>query len=344
MKYPQSRLAIGAVFARTPVGLTWESSSAAVRAGITRLQGHEYMIDRESEPYVVAAVPGLTQTSRFDRCAHLLEALTEDTKAAVAAIRGTLGVWLCLPAELSAAQSNQLKSATARQLGYPESRIQVVAQGHASGLLALHRSKALLDAGTIDAALLLGSDSYIDPDVLEELDRNGELMSDANKFGFPPGEAAAGLLVAADATLRAAQLPVLARIVDIGTGNEAEPMGSEGVSTGTGLAAAIDGATQRFSAETPIGRIYSDQNGQRYRDSDYVWATQRVRPVFEEFSDFETPAEAWGDVGASTGLLLVGLSTALARHLRQRSPATLVYACSTGPQRAAVTLHHDCLV
>ncbi|MEM6296735.1 MAG: beta-ketoacyl synthase N-terminal-like domain-containing protein [Myxococcota bacterium] len=299
------------------------------------------MIDREGEPYVVAIIPDLEPTSRLDRCVELLARICADVRAAADAIRGRLGLWLCLPEAFASTETSLFQVAIGRELGRTDLAVQVVARGHASGLLALHRARAQVESGNLDAAILLGVDSYIDPDVLEALDQGGELMSDANKFGFPPGEAAAALLVAADGTLRNAGLPILGRVVDVGIGIEPEPMGSQGVSTGRGLAAAIDGATKQFSPQVPVGRIYSDQNGQRYRDSDYVWATQRVRPVFEEFSDFVTPAEAWGDVGAATGLLLVGFSLALAPHLRQRSPATLVYACSVGADRAAVTLHHD---
>lgn len=340
MNSPTSRLGIGAAFARTAVGLSWPSASAAVRAGITRLQGHPYMVNRDGEPYVVAAVPGLEPTSRFERCFELLRSLVEDASPIADSVRGRLAVWLSLPEGFDAS-SALFESAIRQGLGREGVSVHIVARGHASGLLAMHQCKTKIEAGNLDAAVLLGVDSYIDPDILEALDESGELMSDGNKFGFPPGEAAAGLIVAADSTLRNAGLPVLGRVVDVGLGVEAEPMGSEGVSTGVGLAAAIDGATKQFSAKHAVGRIYSDQNGQRYRDSDYVWATQRVRPVFTDTSDFVTPAEAWGDVGAATSLLLVGLSLALAPHLRQRSPATLVYACSMGSDRAAITLHHD---
>ena len=48
---------IVAVGARTPLGLTAESSAAAVRAGIRRLTHHPLFVDRMAEPVTVAG-PG----------------------------------------------------------------------------------------------------------------------------------------------------------------------------------------------------------------------------------------------------------------------------------------------
>ncbi len=339
MQPPTSRIAFGAAFAKTPVGLSWESSAAAVRAGITRLAEHPYMLDREGQPFVVACVPTVSGVTRLSRCIELLDTLLIDAVPVIEKFRGTVATWVCLPEGWGEHRATFIPRVLAAT-GSGDMRIHVLPRGHASGLIALQQATTQISGAQIDGALILGVDSHIDPDVLEQADDERQLLSEANKFGFPPGEGAGGVFLAADTSLKSGGLPVLGRVVDVGLGVEPEPMGSEGVSTGVGLSAAINGATVRHSSQTPVGRIYSDQNGQRYRDSDYVWATQRIRPVFENLSDFVTPAEAWGDVGAATAPLLLGLPLAAASRRYSTCSTSLVFCCSTGADRAAVTLHH----
>ena len=330
---------IGAAFARTAVGLSWEASAAAVRAGITRLVAHDYMVDKDGQPFVVAAVPSITGVTRLDRVMELFDQILDDLLPTLENLRGELMVWVCLPDAYSMHRALFTSRLVARAKCEPASVV-VVARGGASGVFAIRDAVQKIHSRALDAALIIGVDSHLDPDILETLDQAGHLSSESNKFGFPPGEGAGALLLASAPVLRSARLSALGGVIDVGCALEPEPMGSAGVSTGVGLAKALRDATVQFSTEVTVGRIYSDQNGQRYRDSDYVWATQRVRPVFADFSDFVTPAEAWGDVGAATATLLVGLPLAAAHRGYATKPTSLVYCCSTGKERGAVTLQH----
>ncbi len=334
-----SSVQIGAAFARTAVGLSWETSAAAVRAGITRLGEHEYMVDKDGNPFVVAAVGTVNGVSQLERATELFDQILGDLVSTVEAVRGTLMTWVCLPEGLSVHRAS-FAARLAYRLNCEPTSIVVVPRGGASALFAIRDAVQRIESRKSDAALIIGVDSHLDPDLLEALDDAGDLLSESNKFGFPPGEAAGALLLGSPPVLRNARLPALGGVVDVGCALEPEPMGSEGVSTGEGLAKALGDAIVQFSAEHPVGRIYSDQNGQRYRDSDYVWATQRVRPVVADFSDFVTPAEAWGDVGAATGTLLVGLPLAAAHRGYATTQTSLVYCCSKGKERGAVTLQH----
>jgi hypothetical protein len=55
----KSTICIVGVGAVTAVGLTAPSAAAAVRAGIAGFGEHPFMIDRQGEPMIVAAVPNL---------------------------------------------------------------------------------------------------------------------------------------------------------------------------------------------------------------------------------------------------------------------------------------------
>src|SRR5207244_1797356 len=97
----KSSICIVGVGAVTAVGLTAPSAAAAVRAGIPGFAEHAFMVDRQGEPMIVAAVPNLGDdtcaTDRFSRFA--IEAIREALGPVEAQHReiGSLSVFLGLP-------------------------------------------------------------------------------------------------------------------------------------------------------------------------------------------------------------------------------------------------------
>lgn len=324
--------------ARTAVGRTPEATAAAVRGGISRLAEHPYMLDKASEPFIVAMDPQIEELGRLPRVLALTAAVMEQVKPAVQRIGGAVPVYFGIAEDLQPV-ATAVVAAVRRVLGV-ETRVATVASGHASGLTALQLAIDDLAARRASACIVAGADSHIDPDLLEHLDATGQLLSASNKFGFPPGEGAGALVVAARSLARSSGLPVLGWVIDVCSATEPAPSGSDGICTGVGLAAAIDGATKRLALpDEPVFRIYCDQNGQRFRAADYAWATQRIRPVFADMSDFVTPADCWGDVGAASGPLLAQLALASGLKGYAPGPRALVYTTSNGSQRAAATFH-----
>jgi 3-oxoacyl-[acyl-carrier-protein] synthase-1 len=211
--------------------------------------------------------------------------------------------------------------------------------GHAAGLVALELALRELDAGRTRACVVGGVDTYLHPATIDWLDESGRLCTTANRSAFVPGEAAGFFMVTTDATARAWRLPELATIRGVATAIEPNPLASGRVCTGEALTAAIAGATRSLRPSNErIATTYCDINGERHRSEEFFYVPLRLPEPFVDANRYEAPADAWGDVGAASGPLYVGLAVASAQRSYARGPHVLAWTSSDGGMRAAVTL------
>ena len=341
MSSPVSIVGVGA---RTPVGLTAHSAAAAVRAGITRLGEHPYMVDKAGEPYRVAMDPTMEEPVRIERVFALATSALDEALGMASLPEGfELPVYLALP-ELGRWFSNQ----DARQLGERvaahlaprkiSASVIVVPEGNAAGLLALQRGVALLQQRQRPVVAVVGADSHLDPDFLDELDEDARLASTTNRWGYPPGEGAGALLLSLPPTARAHRLPDLGQVRAVETAREVALLGGEAPCIGVGLAAALTPALRALGTET-VSAVYCDINGERYRNGEWVYASLRAPTgVISDPTAFVAPADCWGDVGAATGPLLIGLAIASAQRRYSRGPHTLVWCSSESGLRGAAVI------
>ncbi|MBZ9702891.1 MULTISPECIES: beta-ketoacyl synthase N-terminal-like domain-containing protein [unclassified Mesorhizobium] len=333
------------VGARTPLGFDATSSAAAVRAGISAIQDHPYMIDRFGERMKVTRDAGvdtsLVGTARAVEIAvpsalDALRPLLGSTQQASVAL--TLSTGEPRPgqpegfaAEVNAKLRKQLAEHIVLEGGGS------TAGGHAGGLLAIYHACKLLRDGRAKFCLAGGVDTYLEPETLEWLDENEQLHSENNIYGFCPGEAAGFCLLCTIGTARAYGLQPLLEIVATSTAGEENRIKTETVVLGEGLGAAF-----RFLFEEapidPVDRIICDMNGERYRGNEYGFAVLRNSGRFKDAADFETPADCWGDVGAASGPLFVSLVTEAEARGYQKGPLSLLWASSENGARAAVLL------
>lgn len=333
------------VGARTPLGFDAASSAAAVRAGISAIQNHPYMIDRFGERMKVARDTGVDVTlTGPDRAVEIAFSPALDALRPLQAARQATGVSLILStgearpgqAEGFAAQVNaKLRSRLAPHVIFEGGGS--AAGGHAGGLLAIYHACKTLRDGKAEFCLTGGVDTYLEPETLEWLDENEQLHSEGNIYGFCPGEAAGFCLLTMLTTARAYGLQPLLEVVGASTASEENRIRTETVVLGEGLGAAF-----RFLFEDtpidPVGRIICDMNGERYRGNEYGFAVIRNPGRFKDAADFETPADCWGDVGAASGPLFVSLITEAEARKYQNAPLSLIWAGSENGSRAAVLL------
>ena len=105
-KSPICIVGVGAV---TAVGLTAPSAAAAVRAGIAGFGEHPFMVDRQGEPMIVAAVPNLgNDSSGGDRFGQRALALHEALLPLEAHRRdtGSIAMFVGLPPQRPVALPN----------------------------------------------------------------------------------------------------------------------------------------------------------------------------------------------------------------------------------------------
>ncbi len=182
-------------------------------------------------------------------------------------------------------------------------------------------------------------DSYIDPDTLDWIEDNEQLHIPSNAWGFIPGEAAGFCLLCKEETAKRYQLPIRAQLLSIATAREENCIKTETVCIGEGLTSAVSKAVQILPEGVRVNQTFCDQNGEAYRADEFGFMLARLSKYFVDPSEFEAPADCWGDVGAASGVLFVNLVCAAAEKAYGHGPVSLLWASSEGGERSAALIH-----
>ncbi|WMJ02457.1 beta-ketoacyl synthase N-terminal-like domain-containing protein [Pseudomonas chlororaphis subsp. aurantiaca] len=339
-------LAIIGCGARTPVGFDRRSSAAAVRAGISVIAEHPFLIDRFGEPMKVTRDAGLDpyQTG-LERLLALATPAAREALGPLEGIPGTpkISVVVCVGEQRPGQDSRMGATLTDGLCDALTDSIRVEQQlnwmgGHAGGIVALETASHLLSNGDFDMVLVGGVDSYLCRDTLEWLDDNEQLHSDGSIYGFCPGEAAGFVLVSRVETAHRLGLTPLLTLVSAGSGIEKNLIKTEDICLGDGLSAAFHAAAESLPETERVDRIICDMNGERYRGNEYGFAVLKASRLFKDAAAFDTPADCWGDVGAASGPLYVSLVVAAEERGYAKGPLSLIWASSEGGRRAAAIL------
>ena len=330
------------------VGLCLEQSCSSVRAKINRYRedGIHFCStgppDWDEEPVIVAAVPGLETDE--DRTSTLARWAVQDLLRTNGLKRSELasaGLYLSLPpstdpdAPLPAPPeilARVLGSATAKS-----GRSRVFQVGHSGGLLAIKAALSAIRDGHEELSIVVGADSYLDPDKLFRLEESNRLKCNANSFGFIPGEAGAAILLESPAHASRRGAEVIAVVEGVGCGMEDKTVLSGEASLGEGLETAIRLGLDQSAGER-IGWIASDLNGESYRATEWGYCQARLASTLSEELRIWHPADCLGDVGAATGPVLVSLVAQAFRKEYAPSERCLVLASSDGGDRSALVV------
>ncbi|MDH5675709.1 MAG: hypothetical protein OEZ06_26530 [Myxococcales bacterium] len=334
---------------RTPLGLRSDSSAAALRAGISRLGEHPYMIDRLGNPMVAAvdgALPaGTADPERFVALAQsaLQEACEPLQSVTQAALR--LPLFLGLPEMrpgFSQYQAESVRQGLQRS-GEPTVElddIRLFAEGHAAGAVALEAALGELARGAQELCLVGGIESYFHPDTMEWLDANRQLAGEDGRSAFVPAEGAGFLLLATERACKRLGLARQARVRASVVRAESKLIKTPEVCLGEGLTEAVEQAVAQAGAggDKRINDILCDINGERYRGQEWGFVCLRLSHYFDDPADYSSPADAWGDMGAASIPLFAMLACQAAARGYAKGPLTLLWASSEGGQRGAVVV------
>lgn len=331
---------------RTPLGFDRKSSAAAVRCGIDAIAEHPFMIDRFGEPMKVTRDanldPGLAGP---DRLAALAIPAAQEALAPLARLdmKPKIAVALNL-GEKRPGHDETTGRKVAEQLhgtlnGLIETdRVMYWLGGHAGGILAMEAAQRQIKENRTDMVLVGGVDSYLVAETLEWLDEIEQLHSEGNIYGFCPGEAAGFVLLARAETAYRLDLTPFLELVSVGSGYERNLIKTEDICLGEGLGAAFRAAAAPLSDDEAIDHIICDMNGERYRGNEYGFAVLRNSGLFKDAAGFQSPADCWGDVGAASGPLYVGLLVEAELRGYATGPLSLIWASSEAGQRSAALL------
>jgi len=346
-----SSVNIVGIGARTPLGFQAASAAAAVRARISRLGEHPFMIDRSGDlmpgSFDSRLDPGLSGPQRL---LAMAETALREAGAAVAnkgGARFKMPVYLGLP-EIRPGFTRQ--DAKAIQLGLAElqklpieiSEVSAFTEGHAAGLSALAIATEQIQGGSLEACMVGGVDSYFQPDTMEWLDENRQLIGAVSRSGFVPGEGAGFCLLMADRTLKRLDLRALARLLAVAIGRETKLIKTSDVCLGEGLTAAIRDAVSGLQPHSEtINEVICDINTERYRGEEWGFVCLRLPLYFDDPTAYLSPADCWGDMGAASGPLFAMLACQAAARGYAKGSQTLLWASSEGGLRGAAVLGFD---
>jgi 3-oxoacyl-[acyl-carrier-protein] synthase I len=210
-------------------------------------------------------------------------------------------------------------------------------RGRAGGLAAIERAAMVLRAGRAPFMLAGGVDTYRDLYVLGTLDQEQRVKSAAHLDGFIPGEGAGILLLATRGTAAKAGLPPLAVLSPAAVAMEDGHLYSEQPYRGNGLAAALAGLFDSGVVKEPVRDVYSSMNGESHWAKEWGVGFLRNRAAFLPDHGMHHPADCFGDTGAASGPLMVGLAALGVRGGYRGSPC-LVYGSSDDGPRAALAV------
>jgi 3-oxoacyl-[acyl-carrier-protein] synthase-1 len=331
----------------TSIGSSLPSSAAAARAGIATFRNHPFMVDTAGKPMVVGPAPYLSvELDGLDRWLALALPAAEEALEPLRAVATLPSISVLvglpdprpgLPPQLLEDFSRRLAQALATRR--PIGSMAAAGRGHASGLLALKSGIAQIASGRTELCLIGGVDSYLDTETLEWIEGCEQLHSageDNNPWGFIPSEGAGFCLLAAPQTAARLGLPVGPCIRAVGCALEPCLIKTETVCTGVGLTRAFGEALAPLRApHERVDHIVCDMNGEPYRAEEFAFATMRHHEHFIAAADFVAPADCWGDVGAASGPLFIGLAMQAYAKAYRAGPRTLVWASSEGGDRVA---------
>ena len=342
------RVFITGMGATTPVGRTAWASAAAVRAGVSGFTQHPYMIDTAGEPMRAAIAPWIDiEVQGVDRFEALLVPAIEEALAVLEAAPDSTSRWalaLALPSPrpgLPAHLAQELQLRLARRFKGVFAGAATFNSGHAAGLIGVQSACAKLRQGALDACVVAGVDSWLDPESLEWLEQNDQLHGAGslnNAWGFVPGEAGAALLLIREGVAQPQNLRPLACVLGAGSANEPKRIKTETVCIGEGLTAAFRDALAARPPGTKVSDIYCDMNGEPYRADEFGFTALRTKEHFESASDFTAPADCWGDVSAAGGLLHLMLACAAAHKGYAKGLLAFAWSSAELGERAAALL------
>jgi len=344
----QSQVCIVGFGARTPVGTNAVSSAAAVRAGIAMFAEHPYMVDKDGNRMIVAMDAFLSDdvgsahsfleiglTAAEEALAPLLHMLgrAESIQMLIGLPEKRPG----LPNALSEKITAHFKHAFQEHFRVME--VETFNAGHSAGLMALEEGFYRILHGSAEICLVGGIESYRAPESLEWLDDEGQLHSEGNNWGFIPGEAAGFCLICSKNVADLFKLEILGKILSVATELETNLIKTDSVCLGKGLSKAVKQVLNSLSPETKVDYMICDVNGEPYRGDELGYTFVRISGRFNDPSDFITPADCWGDVGAASGPLYITLAIVAGLKGYAKGPHTLVWTSSEGGQRSAALLY-----
>ena len=336
----------------TPVGVNTPMTAAAVKAGVSGYQVSSYYTEN-GQPITMTAIPReVFRSGKFnidegdcygDLYDHVIKMAILAIREAIAdqPIKKPIPLILAMPEEVPGVEHTPLELLINNLLNQKDlplraDSVRCIPTGRAAGIHALDWAFSHLYAKGEDYVLVGGSDCYQDYPRLRALEANQRVLATSVMDGFAPGEGAGFLLLTRYPQRALTSSNHIVGLCHPGRGDEPGHFTSNQPYRGDGLDQAFKVALNDYNGEG-IQAIYTSMNGENFWAKEYGVATLRNNSFLKDTVKIEHPADCYGDLGAATGPVLMGLA---AYNLLKQSGAAshLVYSSSDGAARAAVRI------
>ncbi|MEM1412465.1 MAG: beta-ketoacyl synthase N-terminal-like domain-containing protein [Pseudomonadota bacterium] len=334
-------LAITGMGLVTPVGLTAKATCAALRAGVSRLRTLSALRLRvavdEFDDVKGACVPNVTEglqgPARLKAMMRpALEEAIRDAQLSEERLAVYLGTSGSRPGGRmmnhdAAVRDNLLDSLPADMT---VAQAKLVQSGRTAVQKSLRLAARALEEGSIDAAVIGASDSWVSPRALRYLHQQGRLAEYPRHTGAIPAEAAGFLVVEPAQRAHDRGATVYAVVRASAGAREAQRWGDP--MQGHALARAIRAVRGDTACAHAV--VVSDLDGERYRTLEWLMAEGKAMWNYHTM-DHWNPADCVGDSGAAMGaVLLAWASMALHRNYAGATDLLLWGAADEGAREA----------
>lgn len=336
----------------TSIGGNTQQSLASLRAGLLRYEPTNRWLcqpwDEENgdlEPAMIAPVEGLDPllagTERLLQLAF--PAMAEAIESAALSRKDLEGASLHLalpetgrPSE--ADLESRFPAELLRRSGLPRPATLTISRAGHCGVAEAIRAALEAQAATGAPALVVASDSLIDPASLQWMDERSRLKCSRAPEGVIAGEAATALVLEPPRTAERRGRTPLATIEALGFAVEAATVSSERACIGTGLGAAIREAAARLGAVPTPPWVVSDMNGERYLALEWSYVLTRLHTLFGGLRHQWFLADCVGETGAAVGGLAVARAIGAFGIGRAPSARAWLPLSADGGARAALVV------
>ncbi len=328
----------------TSVGLNAQSTCAALRAGLRRIDD-EVLWNYEFGDYIATGkVPLRHWWTGVGKLAGLVvPAIQECLSAAAPVVAGDIPVLLGLPSIDRPARWPNLEerifSEIEQRLGVSLHRLsQAIPRGNVSGVAAAEIASRLIAERAVEHCIVAGVDSFIDQKMINPYLRDRRILTTTNSNGFSPAEAGAAVLLAAPSG-RPGEL----RLLGMAMADEPSPISSEEPLRGEGLGEAISRALAESSISiSDIDYFITDLNGEHYKFKEATLSVLRLWSGNDEKGvDYWHPIESFGEVGAAIGPCVFGLALIANQKGYAPSPNVLFHFSNDDCSRAALVARFE---
>ncbi len=322
----------------TPVGGSFNSTCAAIRAGIRNVTTAN-ICDRASGALITAGQVPLHQWWEGPEVIPDLvaPAILECLESARPLRPEDIPILLCLPGRDRRGRppgfDAGVLSSVAQLLGFtlhPSSG--VVFGSQVSICLAILEVQRLVETKGIGTFIVAAVDTLVRADTVRAYLEQSRILTPANSNGFSPGEAGGALLITASS-----HDPGL-EILGVGLSHERATIESEEPFRGEGLTEAVHRALDQagLGMEDMSYRI-TDLNGEHYKFKEATFAFGRLmRRSVQKSIDLWHPSEYVGEIGTSIGPLAVGLALHAGQCGYAPGAVVLFHFSNDGGARGAV--------